>query len=374
AIKLEVELANTANNLAFAQAEVGRSDVANRLAQSTLELRETLGPRSPVGLSLNTLAHIAIRDNLTVTARNRAERALSLFQVLEDKRGEGLALIALAESLRRRGEQKQDPELLRQAIERARQGLEIFAHRGAVDRQVEALIELGCAYRDLAKVLRGPILRPEDVNPDAKALADKGKQALKKAAEIAPRGEIAYRQVDALVNLAWLHYYIFEDQYILENPQSPLVQAESIVPKSYYITPVRVTSRGERRGGTPQLEREQAIFPFLAQMGKAQLLRGQIAFNRFEREEKKENLNEALEHYTLSLAYDTLFYEETFRDMRRAMDRIYERLNTLDPATLKIVYDIVESVEEKYGLEESRMTRFLRESFGSREMLVPVEL
>lgn len=351
-IGLRVEEANTLNNLSFAQAEVGRLDVAERLAKTALAMREEAGPRSPVGLSMNTLAHIAIRSNFLITAREWAERACNLFNLLSDRRGEGLAKTALAEALRRWGEQKSKRESLQEAVRVAEEGVKIFEELPALDRQVEALIELGCAYRDLAKVVRGPI--PQEkvasyISEQVKEAAEKGKEALRRAATIAGEQKVVGRQTDALVNLAWLHYYILEDDQAL----NILEEAKSLIRSEFYIT----------EQGRPSIDRGEAVVPALMQLGKMELLLGQIRFNEYQRRNELLYLTQAIEHYVLSLEYDVLASDQVFRDMRRGMDRIYERLSTLDPQTRNKMGEIITSVEEKYKLGESRLRQFLRESY-----------
>ncbi|MEM3646842.1 MAG: tetratricopeptide repeat protein [Thermofilum sp.] len=349
---LGVEAANTLNNLAFAQAEVGRLDAAERLAKTALALREEAGPRSPVGLSINTLAHIAIRGNFLVTARERAERACNLFQLLGDLRGEGLAKIALAEALRRWGEQKDESESLQMAIQVAEEGVNICERLAALDRQVEALIELGCAYRDLAKVVRGPLPRKRDashISEQVKRIAEKGKEALRRAAEIARAQKVVGRQIDALVNLAWLHYYILEEDQAL----AELEKAQKLIPAEFYIT----------NRGRPHINRGEAIVPALMQLGKIELLRGQICFNEYQHRDDLSRLEQAIEHYALSLEYDFLASDQIFRDMRRGMDRIYERLSSLPPQTQSTLDKIVANVEAKYKLGASHLRRFLKENY-----------
>ncbi len=353
-IGLGVEEANTLNNLAFVQAEVGHLHVAEQLAKTALALREEAGPRSPVGLSLNTLAHIAIRGNLLITAREYAEHACSLFQLLGEQRGEGLAKTALAEALRRWGEQKGKIESLQEAIRVAGEAVEIFERLPAMDRVVEALIEMGCAYRDLAKVIRGPLRRDQErdtlhITETVEENARKGQQALRRAADIAESRGIVGRQIDALVNLAWLHYYVLEDERAL----SILQEARELIPQEFYIT--------ER--GRPQIDRGEAVVPTLMQLGKIELLCGQIRFNEYQRQKDQSSLEQAIEHYVLSLEYDTLASDQVFRDMRRGMDRIYERLSTLSPQEMTDVVKMVGNIKEKYKLRESRMQQFLRESY-----------
>lgn len=385
ATKIEVEQANTLNNRAFAWAEVGVFDAAWQQAWDGLELRERLGPRTPVGLSLNTLAHIKIRENDLEGARPFAERALVLFTTLGSSRGRGLALTALAEAERRVSGwvpyfPARTAEWLERAAMHAEEAVHILEKVDEPARLVEALIEVGCVYRDWAKLRRDypNVLAEGEKKPGAgvytaKELVEQGERALLKAAELAKRYGIRYRQVDALVNLAWLRYYtelyvgtpdFDKARALLED--EVLAQVEEIIPATYHITPV-----GETRGGPPTLEPERMIIPFVVQSGKLELLRGQIAFNRFIQSGNKETsaLKEAVEHHTLSLAYDTLFSEQVFRDMRRGMDRIYDRLRTLNIQELKIVHETLAGIEGKYGLGPSRMGRFLVE-----RSLVPFEL
>lgn len=376
-VKIESEHANTLTNLAFALAAAGEFGDAWRQGIDGLELRRRLGPRSPVGLSLNTLAHLAIEADALDDAMRYLDRALPLFTTLESRRGRGLALTALAEAKRRISTWRayspgKTAELLSQAAEHAEEAAKIFDEIQEPARQVEALIEVGCAYRDWAKFRRDyPDLLAEKEKAEAKAkslsdLTAQSQQALQQAAQIAEQLGIRYRQVDAMVNLAWLHYYVFEDEKAI----AMLDKVTALIPQAYGITPYE-----KGLGGLPILDKEKAIIPFWAQLGKAELLRGQIAFNRFARSSNKDidALKETAEHYTLSLAYDTQFSDQEFRDMRRAMDRIYERLKPLNAAEMLVVYDAVADVEKKYNLGESRMKRFLERNFGSRELLIPVE-
>lgn len=360
--KIEIEHANTLNNLAFAKAEVGEFDAAWRLASDALKLREEIGPREPVCLGLNTLAHIKIRGGAPEEpeeARRYAERALRLSQRLGSARGQGLALTALAEAERRvsrweRYYPNETASLLREAAKHAEEACKIFRELKSPDRQVEALIEVGCAYRELARFQL-------EMGEDAQDAALKGQQALEEAAQIAGEQQIRGRQVDALVNLAWLNYYI--RRYDLAG--SCLDQAQELIPQHYYITP-------SQKG--PTLDKEQVVVPFLVQLGKAELLRGEIAFDQFGEHKDISALKNAGEHYTLSLEYDMLFSSRTARDVRRGMDRIYERLKQLNISEMRAVCNAVADAEKQYGLGISQMRRFLEENFGPWDSLLAAEL
>ncbi|HIP87814.1 MAG TPA: tetratricopeptide repeat protein [Anaerolineales bacterium] len=443
AAEIESELANTLNNLAFAKAEVGLFGTAWRIGQEALRRREEMGPRVPVGLSLNTLAHIAVRDDKPVTARRYAARALRLFRSLEHRRGEGLARVIFSEACRRWAERLNEVEWMLGAlkvcygVEFKRQSGENASvenvatiwnevvdlldqeEEGKVqgphllldepDRQVEALIELGCVYRDLLRFLmqslhqgdlvprlaedliRGlerksigeRLLTREEVERNLneaierikQRLVDKGEKALRQAAEIAAAREgIRYRQMEALVNLAWLYYYLDPLQRGEKRVEKILEEAEKVRPGEYVVSRL-MESRPKD---------DQIVFPFLVQSGKAELLRGQIAFNQYWEGERGEgDLKKAVERYLLSLAYDAMLFPHSFRDMRRGMDRIYERLSQLQHRDLHRVWEWTKEFEQQYSLKNwvldertgekgSRFRRFLLDSFGPPERLYEI--
>jgi tetratricopeptide (TPR) repeat protein len=379
AVKIEAEHANTLNNLAFARAEVGDFGTGRRQAEDALELRQKAGARLQIGLSLNTLAHIAIRSELYITARYHAGRALELLKAAQDARGCGLALTALAEAKRRFASEGPCPDeeadqLLEEAVAHAQEATDILELIKEPSRQVEALIELGCAYRDRMKLWRR--YRKEGVEE----LAQKGVTALQRAGKLAADQGITYRQADALINEAWLHYYL-EGYYkfVVERPDKAKEEVKEIdrclrdvpgheqrpgmIPPQYFIT----------KHGVPELDRERLIVPMLAQLGKAHLLWGQVAFNRFTDGETGA-LPKAIEYYTLSLAYDDMVSPAQFRDKRRGKDRIYERLKKLNPDEWQTVYKAVNDTEETYRLGRSEMRRFLEDNFGPPESFRPIKL
>ena len=392
--KIDVEQANTLNNRAYVLARVGAFDVAWQLGWDAFELRQHLGPRVPVGLSLNTIALIKIEENDLEGARPFAEQAMQVFTTLNNRHGQGLAHLALAEINRRISDwvpyiPSRTAELLERAVQHAEEAVHIFREEiPETDRLIEALVELGCDYRDWAKWRRD--------HPDLKApgeeregrffsmeeLAEKGRQALEEAAHLAEQRGILYRRVNALLNLAWLRYYTelyvdapaFEDS--LKRLETEIFQPlEESIPQAYRIIPREVTPLGTSVGGPPQLNPAGAIVPLLKQLGKLELLRGQIAFNRFLRSQNRDldALRQTVEHYTLSLSYDTLLGRQIFRDMRRAMERMYERLRKLNVQELRLVYKTVDEVEQRYGLagqEGSIMRRFLYDRFGPPDLLM----
>lgn len=384
ATKLKVEQANTLNNRAFALAEVGKFDVAEQLAWDALEMRERLGPLFPVSLSLNTLAHIKIRENAYEEGLRFANRAYALAEKLGSKRAKGLALVALSEAKRRFSIWDPHPPTetvrwLKEAIENGWQAVEIFAAAYSPIRRVEALIELGCAYRDWAKIKHD---FPDEAPGNIDELIAEAETALQEAANLAREHNLPYRQMDALVDLGWLWYYIHPDVQDEEQVQSELTNGilspiNEIIPQEYKITPRQRSQFGAFRGGIPDIDIEEAVFPLITQLAKIELLYGQIAFSQFEfaQDQRSEPalaaLKKAVGHYTLSLEYNNIVNPgQIFRDIRRAMGEIYERLKPLNIEELLHVYRFVEELEDEYALDISRMRTFLEDRFGPRTLLV----
>ena len=355
-IDIEGEIANTLNNMAFAKAEVGYFGTARRQAEDALIRRQGLGPRLSVGLSLNTLAHIALRDNDSYEAQRYAEEAYQIFERLGSKHEKALSLLVWAETLRRSEETKGNQDLLEKALEKATAAMEILEITQAVDRKSEAFIELGCVYRDLAKVMRGPSPTPESITEAVKELEKNSESALRKAVILVQdKPQFNYLFVRAYMNLAWLYYYVLEDDQARETIQ----YTRKHIPLSYHITPLGEDDFGVSSGGLPRISRGKAIVPYLVELGKAELLLGQICFNAYKHSQEEKDLRETLEHYALCLAYNTLLSEQSTRDGRRAMDRIYQNIKGLNKRDL---LSIVGEFITKYGLgDRTRIKRFIEE-------------
>jgi len=345
-VNIQIELAQTLNDMGFALAETGRFKDAHDLVQDALALRRRLGPRGPVGRSLNTLAHIHLRWSNYDKAQQYALQALRLYRALEYRRGEGLALTALAEAKRRKSGTADVPgptgkvQLLREARDHAREAFEIFDELQERSRQVEALIEVGCAYRDWVKVRQA---HPDPAD-DIERLASEGEKTLRRAAQLAGQ-TILYRQVDALVNLAWLGFFWGRLELVTEVSS----QIKQVVPAGYFLDPST---------GKPPIKREQAQVTLWPQLGKLQVLLGNCAFQRYERTGEIQELEEVGHKYTLGLAYNRL-YGEDFRDMNRGKDEIYERVKRMHEPELRAVAAGVATAEREYHLGRSTMRELL---------------
>jgi hypothetical protein len=236
---------------------------------------------------------------------------------------------------------------------------------------VDALIELGCAYRDWARLWPNYTPRPDD--PDRAELVRLGELALREAAEVA-RSQQPHRAVDALVNLAWLKYYVDD----LAGVEAVLVDGQAMVKNEYYIS---------TEDGLPPEELDQPWY--WVQLGKIHLLKGHIAFNRYSQmytgykeirqrgdtdlgllEKAQAALKESASMYTLSLAYNSLYGRgQLSRDQKRAETRIHGRLKGLNVDELQIVKEAIQATTVAYHLGQPRLAVLVDEWFGLTEDL-----
>lgn len=355
-VDLRIELAITLNDMGYAMAELGNWADARALIKDALDLRRYLGPRGPVALSLNTLSLINTREGNQDSAIDYACSALAVSRATGNRYATALALNALAEAQRRKASTlemaKVDERitLLQKARANAREALEIFTRIGDGNRQVDALIEIGCADRDWVKFRKSSASLLDDIEK----LIQEGAEALREAAQKAGTA-ILYRKVDALVNLAWLGY--FSDRHALID-EAERGTKESI-PAEYFF---------DRTLGRPQLAPENAQLSIWPQIGKLHVVHGMVAFDQFKLIEKKPGVQfadrlppllEATDHFLWGLEYSILFAED-YQGMRKAKDDIYERLKVLQDSFLVAIAQQVKAVEQRNNIKESEMQRLLK--------------
>lgn len=338
--KLEIrsELANTLNNLSWALAEVGDFQSAIEYCEDGLNLRRQLGHRHPMALSMNTLGLIETRSGQPERARFRCEQALAIFRDLEQPRGIGLACTALAESLRRMTNIS-DLLTLDQALENlklaenyATEAVEVFKNNVKERlRLVEAYIELGCDYREIARWKHESDEAPTD-------FVEKGERAFDLAVTTSGT-ELAYRGVDALVNKAWMYYYVENFEKAGEVVDSVLGMIQS----QYLYTKDHVPIHGE----------EQVPW-YWVQLGKAYLLLGIISYKGYEQAHKlgdEEKMAKELEnlgrYWTLSFAYDAQ-YGKDFRDVKSGRRVMYNSLYNRNFKEWTWIRDGIESTKKDY--------------------------
>ena len=339
-LDLRIEMATTKNDMGFAQAEMGEWNDGRANVNHALDLRRELGPRIPVALSLNTLAAIDVREGEAqyVSARQNAERALSIFRAFTHQRGIAMALVTLAEATRRLAgaapllSDAERINYLREARDYAREAKGIFNEQKETSREVEALIELGTACRDWVHLLK----EKHQAGDDPVRQKRESEEALREAAQLAGRINLTHRRVDALVNLAWLDYYLLE--------KDEVVSEKSDVVKAIHIAEEAFPSENEMR------KRPQTF----GQKGKLFVLKGHLAFREFQQTRQRitkgmpdeivKTLYLVAEYYTQALEFNKEFALD-YQGMRQAKNNIDTNLRLLNGAEMR---EICNRIQEMY--------------------------
>ena len=367
-LRLEPQAAEVLNNLAWAEAEAGYFNRAIWHCEDGLGINQDRGQRNAVGLSLNTLGLIETRMGLPYQARRRIKKAMETFQDLQQKRGDGLAQVAMAEALRRSTNVlhlQNDEEILKDlndANKHANDAVSNFNEKQSSEplRLIEAYIEQGCTNRELALVTFKKIQQldntsqqeRQNLSDELNVMKNKSQAALTAAAELAEKRGYIYRAVDARINLAWMWHYVEEDDEALK-----------------IIKEVRETIRGidERylfssKKGVQEIE--DPISWYWVQLGKAELLRGRISYSNYSKLNKKADTKTDVDiallekHLTivgkawaLAMAYNAR-YGSDFRDLNRAMGEIYSRMIKLNSKEQKWVSNGMQQAYDEYHFKD----------------------
>lgn len=392
ALQMDGQRANTLNNLSFEQAEIGDFDSARRLNRDALTVRQQLSQRLPLGLSFNTLAEINIRAFSSEIAMQEALQAKTIFEELGHRRGYGMALRALAEATRRvsgspatRG-QKRTLELLEQSEKYAEEAVAVFEFEVKEPvRQVWALIELGCIYREW---LRYRMTNQKELSPREAAdersrltveeLYKRSAKAFEKAATSAKEINQVNHRLDALINWAWLLYYRsfnHDTGNFADNAQqikdSLFTQIEQFFGQHY----------GKRtpqfmHGLTNATEERITRDDYLIRLGDWESFQGEATMSRFQATNAPADLQAAVEHFAIALACYAHYGDNDVRQTRRSRNRLYDLLKSCDSAILFQIYTNVEGIEEKFGWAShaSKIWEFLIDNFGPQEEQLDLQL
>jgi len=333
-LNMEMEQANTLTNLAFALMLRGAFVAARIHARDALGLRKKHGLPARVALTLNTLAGIEIYAGEYREAETYALQALAIAQQTQFPRGEGLAHLSLAACYRFMSEppcpEQERVRLLQKSLEHSQRAFEIFSQEPREpERLVAALYEKGITHREFCR------FPSPDVDLQTHRVA--AEKALRQSMEMARENGFWAQYLDGALGLAWMYYYAQDaalDQHLQTIEQEVRQQFAS-----YLITP----------SSFPQV-REDTVLGIFAQLARMHVLKGVRAMDAFERSGKAPpypDLQAAAQEFALALEYDKLIADD-FRDMRRALRVIHERLKRLNARELKAIYDAVSEMAAMY--------------------------
>ncbi len=358
AADLKVEIATLNNDLGYALMVQGEWSDARSLVRNALEIRRELGLGSLVSASINTLAIIDTYEGMFREGVEGATRALNLARAVKNPRRIGLALLALAEATHRQCLEHEEfdihtrLDILNRVFEMAKEAYDIFDERGEKSRQVEALVEMGCARRNALRLLgesQTQVYGKEKLIKEGRQALD---QAVQLARELSAPPYIHPRFVDALVNLAWLGFYAGEGtERFGEDAENTLKD----ILKPYELKP------GKPR---PEIVDKPEYQPLLSvQLGKLYMLKGHRFYQdkghfselsrRIKTSEDDAIVESACkklaEYYFFGLEHNA-FYGIESRGLRLAKQQVFDHLKVLRPENLRIFERCLRKMEEDYNL------------------------
>jgi tetratricopeptide (TPR) repeat protein len=338
------------NDLAFNYARLGQWSVAESHAREGLRIRERLGLDYFVGLSLNTLGLIKFLGDKPHQGKAYSQRALDIFERLGNRRGIGLAHLALGQMDVRVGELEIGEESLKRAQEHLLKADEIFSDQVEPSRLPEVYERLGILY-----LVWGGRFLPR-VGAEQSEIAE----YLERADSHFERAVAGYgtqrnewEQAIALERWARVDFDRCESARTeREDKACALKESEEKLNRAQSIALRRLG-----RGVTRQIKMETRHPEYRLVLGKVEMARGRIAFERFKEaqieDEKDDHLRLAARHFTLSCAYLETF-SPVARELQAALDLVDEQVRLLDVDQIRSFQGDVTTTQERYDIQEYR--------------------
>lgn len=348
------------NNLSRALSELGRTERGRRVCMDGLALRRREGEVVPIALSINTLALI---DNDSVQpdlAWVEAATAYAYFQLAQEPRGQGLALIQIGEALRRlanlayAGRFLADPR--ERIVDEARYALHgalaIFENgpaAGETQRLIEVWNELGCLHRDSLRLANRAEAEDSWHGNYRDAL-----HYLNLASQRAGDLQLRRLEIDASVNIAWTHYYAG----FLDSIEPELDAIEASLPQEALL----------RVGHAPPTSGRDDSYIFFY-LSKMYCLRGRLAMDRFRQRAAELRAN----HATSRPAYQSAMHADSpaQQALRSAADNFvrclsYAQIFSPRSSALSVAYDNIYEYLTSFDAQE--VDDFARYELESRKL------
>jgi tetratricopeptide (TPR) repeat protein len=359
------QTANVDDNMGRVYALLYDHSPAEALVEDGLELRRELGRKYRYALSLNSRAIVHLAFGEPHRARRMVEESLGIFENLGTQRGIGLACLTLGRSLRHLGtlgasgvySTKDCDKLFADAISHLQRAIKIF-ERDVEEpvRQVETYNELGCAYRE-----RAANERLGDPNsPLARSIARDAGRHLEKGCELAEKMGAPVLYVDSCEDLAQTYFQRGD----FDNTEIWLRHAQERIPESYLI---------KKGSGLQEIAVEERVEEFWHQMGKIELLRGHLVYDRDEEARKAKSskekvsravLEEAIQHYVFAAAYFERFSPRA-AGLETTLKQIYSRFKRCKIEDLRHMQtEVIPNLAKTYALDPSTLGRFFENTLG----------
>ncbi len=358
----QVELAVALNDYGLIQTDLGRLETGRKVVERGLDIRRQFGSPSHVAYSLNTLALVDIADEKPEIAIREAEQARIVFRRLGFDRGEGLALLTLAEAHREmakaelKAEKYDDCERhLTEAVRCAEQARTIFEKTKEQSRIVQAYMEIGRANREMVRIKRE--LKATD--QEVEGFAQGSEKALGEAAIRAKDVSLRW-QIDAWVNTAWLGNYAKNEDLLIR----AVSKAQELIKDQYgdYL----IDSPREPKG-KPSIVLENSEMWVWEQIGKLFMARADWYFTRHSESGTNDNallLRSAIEDYAYALEHNDYGRSAESYHSKRAKDRLASRVAELPRNERRRVDELLKEWEVEFlaPLEQSVMRQYLEQN------------
>ncbi len=354
-------LAPTLTSLAHVMALTGEFHHARLLAEEAERLTRRRGKEHMLALTLNVRALVEGYDDHHKTALRYTDQALEIAAELPTERVRGLIYLTRARAYRylwrslTERERKAEPNFFDGALRAVNQAVNLLRKTPA--DKVEALLERGCIYSELARQ------HHVDGNGEkAEEFAEKSREDLERVAALAAAIDLPRQQALAWTNLGWLCYHIGRTREV----RTALRQAYRPFPSAYLFPD---------RGPLPPLAgnggKHQATLPYWSTLGKAEMLKAYLALDRAldtaDKQEHEAQLQVAVKHITLSLAYDELVANLHF-DLAKAEEALHKRI-IQNGLSIKTMHHYAQKVAEAQGLRQpTRFQEFLSRIFGPADL------
>lgn len=362
-LRFEINRARSLNDRAYALARAGELERAILSINDALDLRIELGLARVAALSLNTKGIIHVYQFKPNTALALCERALNIFEQLEDKWGQMLACLALSEANRRKADA--DGVKLNEKLDSLDQA-EKFSDRCftlANELQVspaqraEILNEYACALRDQAKFLSEHSRLNAAHNVDD--LWRRASAKLEEALDIVQESKhLSYLAMDCRTDQAYLAYY-----------RGDIQEAGNYLDEALKLEP-----EAERRK-TPS-NRYKRNLNYRIQMAKIYTLKARIsgdALNELPNDAPQDETQRRIDDFVRD-AVLTLFYIAgipDYRQTRNARRQIYDQLRALSLPVLDRLSEVAKQTEKGLGLSSSSTSQhglhaFIKQHYGEK--------
>ena len=357
------DLVLTLNNLAYAMALTGQCPHARLLSEEGERLAQRSGQDYILAITLNVRALVELYDDHHRTALSYAARALEIAAALPTFRAQGLVYVTRAKAHRylwdslSDTERQREPGIFDEMLKEANQAANLLRNSPA-DR-VDALLERGCVYRDIARARHQQGREKETLD-----YTDKSRKDLERATTLAGAIGLVGQQALAWTNLGWLLYYTGQ----AESAPEALRQATMLLPEEYHFPP---------KGSVPPMAQEEtaseATLPYWSTLGKVEMLRAYMFLDQvrapLDKHERELALQTAVKHISMSLAYDALVAEQYF-DLTRAEEGLHKRI-LHDNLSIRMLHKYARRAADEQGLKRpTRFQQFLDRMFGPPDLWV----